>query len=199
MLQYLILFVLVSLISAYDVCIVGGASGLGKELIYQSIIDKGLSVLALTSSPSEITTPCRVNSFTEIRNQPEFQHPDLKIDNYWKDLDNYNYKHIIFTTSAKPFENDYSDKLMKKILNKLPTTCKSISLVSANDVGNKLKNSWYLKDVYRAKNEQEKILKDYNSNLKKIFYRPKALSYGETVSGSTMRKDLAKEILKKID
>ena len=51
-----------------------------------------------------------------LRNQPEFKHPKLTIDNYWNDLKNYKYDHLVLTTSAKPFEDDYSDILMKKII-----------------------------------------------------------------------------------
>ena len=56
-------------------------------------------------------------------------------------------------------------------------------------------NKWYLKDVYRAKNEQEKLVNKYNDKIKKYIYRPKALSYGETLIDSISRKDLASEIL----
>ena len=52
----------------------------------------------------------------EIRNQEEFNHPNLIKANYWEDISKYSYENIIFTTSAKPFEDDYSDKLMEKVL-----------------------------------------------------------------------------------
>lgn len=210
MLKYLIIFISIPLITAYNICIVGGSSGLGKELIYQSCVDKDLKVLALTTNFDKITTPCRVNSFTEIKNQPKFSHPNLKLENYWDDLTGLDYDNLIFTTSAKPFEDDYSDKLMNKILHNISGNCKSISLVSAFGVGNSLKkgnlgisamNAWYLKDVYRAKNKQEEILDSYkNKNIKKkLLYRPKALSYGETLLDSISRKDLADEILSKLN
>ena len=48
-------------------------------------------------------------------------------------------------------------------------------------------NSLYLKDVYRAKNTQEKFI-----------YRPKALSYSDTFINLIKRKDLANQILNKI-
>lgn len=205
MLKFLIILLIIPLIYTFNLCIIGGSSGLGKELIYQSCIDKNIKVLALTNNPDKITTPCRVNSFTEIKNQPKFNHPNLRVENYWDDLTEFNYDHLIFTTSAKPFENDYSDKLMNKILAQISDNCKSISLISAFGVGDSLKkgnlgisamNAWYLKDVYRAKNEQEEILKRLdNKKINKLVYRPKALSYGETLLDSTSRKDLANEIL----
>ena len=93
---------------------------------------------------------------------------------------------------------------LKKILVNISPKCKSISLVSAYGVGESLKksnvgieimNSWYLKDAYKAKNEQEIFLKSFNENIKKNIYRPKALSYGNTFLESTSRFDLASEIL----
>ena len=60
-------------------------------------------------------------------------------------------------------------------------------------------NNLYLKDVYRAKNNQETKLKDLNKNVKKIIYRPNALSYGKTFFNSTTRYDLAEKILKDLD
>ena len=61
-------------------------------------------------------------------------------------------------------------------------------------------NDWYLKDVYRVKNEQERML-DYNifkakyPDIKRYIIRPKALSYGKTVLNSGTRQELAKNIL----
>jgi hypothetical protein len=55
-----------------------------------------------------------------------------------------------------------------------------------------------LKDAYRSKNEQEKILNRYKTSAKKYIYRPKALSYGITQIDSTSRKELAETILNQI-
>ena len=209
MIKFLILYLNLFLFSnAFKVCVVGGSSGLGKELIFQSINERNNNVLALTSEAKPITVPCRQNSFNEIKNQEEYNHPNLTKANYWEDISNFNYENIIFTTSAKPFEDDYSDKLMKKILENISDDCKSITLVSAFGVGKSLKksnlgisimNSWYLKDVYRAKNKQEELLKKYKTNIKKHVLRPNALSYGETQLESLTRRKLATDILDKID
>lgn len=209
MIKFLIIFLNLFLFSnAFKICVVGGSSGLGKELIFQSINERDHDVLALTSGIKPITVPCRQNSFNEIKNQKEYNHPNLIKANYWDDISNFSYENIIFTTSAKPFEDDYSDKLMKKVLENLSEDCKSITLVSAFGVSDSLKkgnlgisimNSWYLKDVYRAKNEQEDILKKYKKNIKKYVLRPKALSYGETQLESLTRRKLATDILDKID
>lgn len=204
MIKVLILFNFLALVNSFKLCIVGGSSGLGKELIYQSTTEKNHTVLALTSGKKPITFPCRENSFNEIMNQEEFKHPNLIVENYWGDVSKLNYENIVFTTGAKPFENDYSDELMEKFLDNLSEECKTITLISAFGVGDSIKksnlgisvmNAWYLKDAYRAKNEQEKILNHYKKNIKKYIKRPKALSYGKTQIESQSRKDLAKEVL----
>lgn len=187
-------------------CIVGGNSGLGKEIVYQAIYDYNTTVLSLSNKVKTSSIPCRVNSFNEIQNPEIFTHPNLANDCYWNDITKFDYHHIIFTTSAKPFENDYSDILMKKFLENISSSCKSITLVSAygvsetlkkSNLGIKVMNAWYLKDVYRAKNEQEKMLK--NIKISKFIVRPKALSYGKTTYlESQSRQDLANDILMNI-
>lgn len=199
-------------IHAYKLCVVGASSGLGKELVYQASLNRNNTVLALTTKPF-LTTPCRTTSFNEIRNQPLYLTNKVVKENYWKDLSTFNYEHIVFTTSAKPFKDDYSDRLMCKILQNLPDTCKTLTLVSAYGVGDSLNknelgivamNNWYLDDVYRAKNEQEKMV-NYNMfknkypNLKTFILRPKALSYGKTLLSSTPRQELAGSILDQLE
>ena len=192
---------------AYQLCVVGASSGLGKELVYQGI-DRNIDILALTSSTQPFTKPCRINSFTEIKNQEPFYHPNIKKENYWNDLSRFNYDHLVLTTGSKPFENDYSDKLFQKILENLSSQCKSISIVSAYGVGDsiinsnqgiKIMNAWYLKDTYRAKNKLEQLLNNYSAPIQKYVYRPKALSYGETFVNSISRKKLAKDILDQLN
>ena len=56
-------------------------------------------------------------------------------------------------------------------------------------------DSLYLKDVYRAKNYQEKALNNYKGDVNKLIYRPKALSYGKTLLDSTSRFELAGKLL----
>jgi len=95
------------------------------------------------------------------------------------------------------------------MLTSLPPSCKNLVLISAYGVGDSLKpdelginamNSWYLKDVYRAKNAQEEMLglnmfqKKY-PDLKINIMRPRALSYGETFLKSISRKQLAQYVL----
>ena len=211
--KLLFLFLYGTLSSAYNLCVVGSTSGLGKELVYQSTVDRNMSVLALSGTSKPLTIPCRVNSFEEIKSQPIFNNPNIEKGNYWKCLKDYDYENIVFTTSAKPFKEDYSDRLLVKIMADLPKSCKHLILISAYGVGDSLNenelginvmNKWYLKDVYRSKNNQENILeldifKKKYPQLKTTILRPKALSYGKTILSSISRQQLAKDILDKID
>ena len=193
MLIYILVINLFLPVLSYNLCVVGGSSGLGKELIYQGTNERQLNVLALTSSINPITVPCRKNNFKEMKNLERFKHPYLTEDNYWRDITRHSYKNLVFSTSSKPFEDDYSDKLMNKILNNLSDNCQSIHLVSLSN-RNKI-NEWYLSDSYRAKKEQEKILRKYQYYLDIHIYKPNYLTYEGVNSDSNTRKKLASEIL----
>lgn len=191
-------------IYAYNLAVVGASGRLGRELVYQATNDKNLSVIGYTTKPDKVYLPYRGNSFQEKELTEEYNHPKLELSNYWAKI-NEPFEHLIFCISAMPFENDYSEKVFKKFLEHLPDTCKSITILSANGVGNsiqtsnlgiKLMEQWYLKDVYRAKNVIETLLKNYEDNdIKKFIYRPNALSHGYTFTDSTSRNDLAQNIL----
>ena len=199
----LLLFTFLLNVNSYNICVVGSGGGLGRELVYQGLKDKKFKVLALTSEDNVVYEPFRGNGFNDMKDTPPIIDKKLKISNYWENIKD-DYENIIFCTGGGPFEKDYSDNLMKNIIDNISPECKSITLVSAYGVGESLKdsnlgievmNSWYLKDVYRAKNEQEKILNEYEKRIRKYIYRPKALSYGITFLESTSRFDLASEIL----
>ena len=205
-------FILSNLIQytlGYNLAVVGANSNLGREIVFQAINDRSLEVLGLSSQTNTLYQPSRVNSFNpNTKNQPEFKSPKLTLYNYWSYIDQ-DYDHLIFCTSAKPFQKDYSDQLTQKLLQNLSPQCQSISLVSAFGVGDSLQqgnlgiqimDSLYLKDVYRAKNHQEMLINSfYDQTVKKFIYRPKALSYGDTILNSTPRQHLAKEILDNIE
>ena len=195
-----------------NVCVVGANSGLGKELIYQSAIDRNNTVLGLYSTYDNVIMPYRGGGLEEkTENLEPIKSDNIILESYWDDT-HIDYEHIIFCTSSKPFTEDYSDKLTEKYLQKLSDKCKTISLISAYGVGDskeksslgiKLMDAIYLKDVYRAKNIQEDLI-NYNSNvrsgkIKKFIYRPKVLSYGKNpFIQSTSREELAKKILNNI-
>lgn len=223
------IFMLISMLSNinayFDVCVVGASSGLGKELVYQGLNNYNLKVLALTSNLDEVKIPYRGGGLNDDLNRPAIVDDNLKIENYWKDFQNiYDYKNIIFTTSSTAFKKDYSYFLTKKILNNFSSYCECINLVSAYGVGDSLKNAnlgikimenFYLKDVYSAKNKQEELINNFeldnlesinpyykknikNKKLIKKIYRPKVLTYGNNVFNGQSREQLASTILDNI-
>ena len=206
MIKTLIYFFLSYTSYAYDIAIVGASGRLGRELVYQSTKNMNKKVIGYTSNPHYIYEPYRGNGYNEENKGIEYKSSNLVLYNYWKPV-NQDYEHLIFCTSAMPFEDDYSDKLFNKFFNQISNKCKSISFVSANGVGDTLENSnmgikimnnWYLKDVYRAKNKIEDILVKYNGPIEIYIYKPEALSHGDTILSSVSRKSMAKTILHKL-
>lgn len=191
-------------VNSYYLCIVGGSSGIGKELIYQSL-ENNNKILALTNNSKNIKIPYRGGGLSKEDMDINLINNNLKIDLY-KNYYKYNFKNIVFTTGAQPFKNDYSDIITKDILSKNLKSLKNIILLSAegvaetlpnSNIGIKVMNNWYLKDTYRAKNEQEKIVNEYSNKYNKnlLIIRPKALSYGVNLYGIKSRKNYAEEIL----
>jgi hypothetical protein len=187
----------------FDIAIVGASGNLGRELVYQSIVNYDANVLGLTTQNNVFYKPSRLDSFNSDNKKKEFKSTNLVLENYWSHIKD-DYEHIVFCTSAKPFQKDYSSELFGKFLCHLSPKCKSISLVSAfgagksideGNLGIQIMDRFYLKDVYKSKNIQETLLKNYDKDLKKYVYRPKALSFGNTLLDSTPRKTLAQNIL----
>ena len=196
---------LLGLVNAYNLCVVGSKSGLGSELIYQGL-EENKSVLGLSKNNLKVMLPYRgggldwKNTFEYIENRK--LQTDI-YDNYYK----YNYENIVFTTSSKPFEDDYSAKLTEMILFDKKQNLKNIVLISAfgagetlkdANIGIKLMNNWYLDSVYASKNAQEKLLHKYkeeNDDVNLIIIRPEVLSYGKSIYASKSRERLAKEII----
>jgi hypothetical protein len=201
-----LLFNILYLVNCFNICVIGSSSGLGKEIISQSL-EKNINVLALTNNPDKIYYPFRGKGLDEnYKSKTLINNPKLVIDNY-NNNNKYLYENLIFTTGAKPFQNDYSYELTKKILSEKKHILKNIILISAFGVGEtldqsnlgiKIMNNWYLKNVYEAKNKQEDFLKNYinqNSHINLKILRPKVLSYGENIYNGKSRQNLAKEII----
>ena len=199
------ILLLIPKIMCFNLCVVGGSSGLGKEIIYQALQSNN-KVLALTKSPNKITIPFRNGGLEEKFVGEEIINNNLVKDNY-NNYNKYNFKNIIFTLGGTAFKNDYSDKITQDILNNYKYQFNNIILISANGVGDSLSNSnlgikimndWYLRDVYRAKNRQELLVKEYELKSKKtkaVVLRPECLSFGENAYDCIPREKLAKKIL----
>ena len=204
-----IFLLLISKINSFNLCVVGGSSGLGKEIIYQALQNNN-KVLALTNNPNKITVPFRNGGLEEKFVGEEIINNNIVKDNYIN-YNKYDYKNIIFTTGSTAFKNDYSDIITQIILNNYKEYFDNIILISANGVGDSLSNSnfgiklmndWYLRDVYRAKNRQEILLKEYELKSKKtktIILRPECLSFGKNVYDCISRENVAKKILLDLD
>ncbi len=201
------IFTLLGLVNAYNfnLCVVGSKSGLGQELIYQGL-EENINVLGLSKYNMKVMVPYRgggldwKNTFEYIENRK--LQTDI-YENHYK----YTYENIVFTTSGKPFEDDYSAKLTQMILFEQEQNFKNIVLISAfgageslkhANIGIKLMNSWYLSSVYDSKNAQEDILHKYKEkypDVNLIIIRPEVLSYGKSIYASKSRERLAKEII----
>ncbi len=202
-----VLLLLISQIDSYNICVVGGSSGLGRELIYQGIKNPNLNIIALSNNPDKICKPYRGRGLKLIDNENEIIKSDQLIKDIYSNYFKYDVENIIFTTGSKPFKYDYSDTITKQMLTYNYTNLKKIILISADGVGDslpdsnlgiKIMNNWYLKDVYRSKNNQEQIIKNYcqiNPQTKNIILRPKVLSYGNNVYNGKSRQQLANDIL----
>lgn len=186
-----------------NVCIIGASSSLGREIIYQGLNDYNFNMIGVTKSPDKVFAPYRGAGLDDKSDKILIKNDNLKLYTYLDKLPDYD--SIIFSIGGTAFEKlDYSDKLTEKYLNKLSKSCKSIHLMSAYGVGDSINGAnlgivsmrnWYLKDVYRAKEEQERLVNKLERDVKKNIYRPKVLSYGDTFFESTPRKKMAKEIL----
>tara|TARA_B100001093_G_scaffold506374_1_gene565178 strand:- start:2644 stop:3276 length:633 start_codon:yes stop_codon:yes gene_type:complete len=201
----LILSFLLNKINSFNICVVGGNSGLGRELIYQAL-NKDKQVLALSNSSKNIEYPFRGYGLSKKNsNNGIIKNRKLKVDNYCNS-NNYKFDNIIFTLGGQPFIDDYSDIVTNYIINNINHNVKNIILISAYGVGNtlpdsnlgiKIMNNIYLKDVYRAKNKQEQVITEYGekNKINTLILRPKALSYGPNLLSVQSRENLANEIL----
>ena len=205
----ILFFLLINFIySCYslNVCVIGASSSLGREIIYQGLNDYNFNMIGVTKSPEKIFIPYRGAGLDDKSDKILIKNDNLKLYTYLDKLPDYD--SIIFSIGGTAFEKlDYSDKLTEKYLNELSTGCKSIHLMSAYGVGDSINGAnlgivsmrnWYLKDVYRAKGEQERLVNSLKKNVKKNIYRPKVLSYGDTLFESIPRQKMAKEILENI-
>lgn len=204
MLFFIFLSNFLTFVNRFDLCIVGGSSGLGRELIYQSLQNNN-KVLALSNNLNEIKIPYRGGGLENKETDMIIQDKNLMVCNY-NNFEKFQFENIVFTTGAKPFEKDYSDEITETILTNQNIDLKKIVLISADGVGDslpksnsgiKIMNNWYLKDVYRAKNNQEILINKYKNdyNAKIFIIRPKVLSYGENIFMAKSRQQLANEIL----
>lgn len=205
-----LLYNIFTLVSSFNLCVVGGTSSLGRELIFQGL-NQNNKILALTNSSDIIKFPYRGTGLQYRDDNIKMINPSLVVDRY-ENSKKYNFENIVFTIGGGPFEKDYSDIVTRNILENINDNnyLKNIILISANGVGDsleksslgiKIMDSIYLRDTYRAKNMQEIYINDFgnNNNINTCIIRPKALSYGPNIYSIKSREKLASEILEYFD
>ena len=199
-----LLFIIFNIVKAFNLCVVGGNSGLGREIIFQGI-SANKKILALSNSSNKIKYPYRGGGLDIKPISCYIDNNNLQVDTY-NNFNKYRFENIVFTLGGQPFSNDYSDNVTKDIISNLDNKLDGIVLVSAHGAGESLKDSnigikimdnLYLRDTYRAKNSQEKIIREYSkkNNINTFILRPKALSYGQNMYSIKSRQTLAREIL----
>ena len=111
---FLILSILIQESVGFNLCVVGGKSGLGRELIFQSIC-KNKKVLALTNNSLSVDYPYRGGGLDLKKTNKKIQDNNLVVDTY-DNCNKYKFGNIVFSLGAGPFENDYSDIVTSNIL-----------------------------------------------------------------------------------
>ena len=114
----------------FDIAIVGASGNLGRELVHQSIVDYDANVLGLTSQNNIFYKPSRLDSFNSDNKKEKFESKNLVLRNYWSRITD-DYEHIVFCTSAKPFQKDYSSELFNKFLIAAPALLKKYVEISS--------------------------------------------------------------------
>lgn len=207
---YLLLIGAFTLCNSYKICIMGGSSGLGRELIYQGVECKNIqSITALSNNTQNIYIPYRNGGLSDLYMENNNKVPihssklqTLSYVDFWKKNHDY-FDSIVFCTSGTAFSEDKSDyltvKTIESIKNIKPST--KLLLVSAFGVNQKTNNvgiigmrNWYLKDVYEKKAFQEFYLQNLNKGKLHVF-KPNVLSYGYTAFPSLSRENFAGQLL----
>ena len=125
------------------------------------------------------------------------------------DMASLHYDALVLCMSGKPFDSDDSMYASTAaICRSLPRSCKHVLLVSAHGVGDsirqsnvgiKVMRSWYLRESYSSKEQQETLVGGL-PGVKRTILRPRVLSYDHIPFNtiSTRRKDLARDILERV-
>ena len=207
---YVLLISAFTFCNSYKICIMGGSSGLGRELIYQGIKCQNIqSITALSNNTQNIYIPYRNGGLSDLYMTNNNKVPiyssklqTLSYVNFWNKKHDY-FDSIVFCTSGTAFSQDKSDyltiKTIESIKNIKPST--KLLLISAFGVNQKTNNvgiigmrNWYLKDVYEKKAFQESYLQNLNKGKLYVF-KPNVLSYGYTTFPSLSREKFAGQLL----
>lgn len=200
---------------SFRIHIAGITSGLGREIAYQSCIETNNPDIYITGQCTEsmhqkLMVPCRNGGFEEMDTHKYFSSPRIKLYKFTDSIEKFNnYDALILSMSAyNSKDSDFSDDITLKLLQNLPSSCKTIILISAHGVNNlkifkeKNLNNTTFYSIYKSKINQESYLSLIkNSNI--LILRPKILSFGRDKNidnhpGHISRKLLAKKIIYKL-
>jgi len=200
---------------SFRIHIAGITSGLGREIAYQSCIETNNPDIYITGQCTEnmhqtLMVPCRNGGFEETNTNKYFSSPRIKLYKFTDSIEKFNdYDALILSMNAHNSNDcDFSDEITLTLLQNLPSSCKTIILISAHDVNNlkvfkeKNLNNTTFYNIYKSKINQE----SYLSLIKKsniLILRPKILSFGRDKNidnhpSHISRKLLAKKIIYKL-
>ena len=190
-------------VMALHVGVLGATGGLGREVCYQALA-RGWHVTAWTHVQEEVREPFRGSGLRDKEPTlfPVLRDPKLRVVPCGTPPDP-SCDALVLAAGASAFERDDSDAAVATLLAQTDGQAPYVVLVSAfgtqptwgENVGITAMREWYLKDVYRAKREQERLVAD--SGLPYRLLRTGALSYGGAVG--TSRQSLAADILDDVE
>jgi putative NADH-flavin reductase len=194
--------ILTTTIHALTVAICGATGGLGRELCQQGVERDFNTIAIVRRTTVPILVPNRDGRFVDgATRQPIISHPRLSVTHYDDMIrTGTRYDALILALGGKPFEKDNTTQTVQRICQSLSSTCRRVCLISAfgvedPDITVQWMTSWYLRDVYKAKAEQEGIVQALRSDsVDVLVIRPRALSYSPTPL-STTRENLARHLL----
>ena len=205
----------ISSVMGMQVGIVGAQGELGRTLV-QQCKDRDLTPVAFVRRPQDPIFPPSYSGWLSPAARPEDASTKLPDMRNIERVDTLNLQAcctadidaLIFTMSGKPFENDTTMETFRTLTAAKSERCNTMCLVSAHGVGDsvvnanvgiKIMRSWYLKDTYASKQQQEDIFAELRRTTNKslIIVRPKVLSF-EPIPfnpSATPRCALARDIL----
>lgn len=203
----------VAWVVSFTIVIVGGQGRLGRELVTQSL-ERGWLVHTVVRRPCEaIYEPTRTGwlvpddatSLVPIESDRLFR---TNVTRCPPTADA-----IVFAMSGSPFATAAELTIQTEVVRRMCGTassdrCRRMCLVSAHGVGDSLQGSnlgirimhdWYLRETYKAKLDQERIVK--KNRIASLVVRPKVLSFSDIPLNTihTTRYDLSKQILDWVD
>lgn len=189
-------------LAVHRLAVVGAHGRLGRELVVTSL-RRGWETHAYVRRDEPILHPVRRGG---LRERPTIARRPVRDRRLVTHLNAPRVRDpvdaLVFCLSGQPFETDRTDSVVARMCASLSPSCRRVCLVSAYGVGDSLRganagiqvmSAWYLRDTYRAKREQERIVGELDPLIETLILRPRALSIG-SFPLATPRADLARSI-----